>query len=168
MTEYRFFTKIFYVCLRPREFFDSIKYDFSLWSAVKFYSAISIISILLNIVLSAIIFPSGLNRIPAFLLQNLYLISLTLVIIPFYHLFVYIFGGRNGIGKTFGVFLYASSPVVMVSWIPLLPFIVVFYSVYISIIGLKILQEVSFTRALLAYFIPFLILAVSIILKNIT
>ena len=89
----------------------------------------------------------------------------TLVLLPFYHLFVYIFGGRNGIKRSVQTLLYGATPTIAVSWIPIVQLLVAFYSIYVNLIGLKKLHEISTMRAVLAYMIPFLILVTLVILS---
>ena len=91
--------------------------------------------------------------------------AFTMALLPFYHLFVYIFGGRNGMKRSVQTFLYGATPTIAVSWIPILPLLVSFYSAYVTVVGLKKLQGISTVRAVLAYIIPFSILVALVILS---
>jgi hypothetical protein len=164
-----FVGKIWYVCIRPKEFFKFIDSEDNLLNSVLFFVLILLATLPLNFLVTGWLNSSlDLAILPGMMINLLMGLILTFILLPFYHLFVYIFGGRNGIKKSIQVFLYSAIPTVLVSWIPLLPLIVVFYSVYVAIVGLKILHNMSTLRAALAYLLPFLLLIIFTLISVIT
>lgn len=76
------------------------------------------------------------------------------------HIWVYLCGGRKGIGQTFKAVAYGSTPSLIFGWI--LPVGVIFgiWSMVVSIIGIKQLHEISMGRAALAYLIGTIVPAI--------
>lgn len=86
------------------------------------------------------------------------------------HALVYLCGGRGGFRKTLAAVLYAATPVLLISWIPLtLPAPVVTltifaaaftWSVILAIAGLSLLHELSLWRAVL----PVIVVLITLVL----
>ncbi|WP_245618846.1 YIP1 family protein [Methanogenium cariaci] len=74
-------------------------------------------------------------------------------------MWVYIAGGREGITETWKAVIYASTPSLLLGWIPVVGFVMWAWSLVLIIIGIRELQEMTTTRAVLAVFIGYLILA---------
>jgi hypothetical protein len=66
------------------------------------------------------------------------------------HLWVFLFGGRQGIWQTLKLVLYGSTPLLLFGWIPLIGFLFVLWSLVLGIFGVRELQELSALRAILA------------------
>lgn len=79
------------------------------------------------------------------------------------HVFVYLLGGRRGIVETLKAFAYGDTPGQLFGWIPIVGFIAWLYSLYLWIIGIRELQEMSTSRAALAVILPVLILIVLLV-----
>ena len=164
--ELTFLGKIWYSIFRPKEFFGYIIGEDNVYSSMLFFILLSLIILPLHFIVTGFIGNDFSSSVFIELLFNLTIGAVfTLLLLPFYHLFVYIFGGRNGIKRSVQTFLYGATPTIAVSWIPIVPILVSFYSVYVIITGLKKLQAMSTMRALLAYLIPFLILAALVVLS---
>jgi hypothetical protein len=73
------------------------------------------------------------------------------------HIFVYLLGGQRGIVETLKAFAYGDTPGQLFGWIPLVGFIAWLYTIYLWIVGIRELQEMTMTRAALAVIIPVLI-----------
>jgi len=70
------------------------------------------------------------------------------------HIFVYIVGGRKGIGQTVKALLYSATPALVLGWIPLINFITGIWGIILLIVGLRELHQFSTTRAVLSLVIP--------------
>ena len=161
-----FLGKIWYSAFKPREFFEYIEKEDKIYSSLLYFLILLLITLPLHFIVVGFIGKDFNLSILTELLFNLSVGAIfTLALLPFYHLFVYIFGGRNGIKRSVQTFLYGASPTILVSWIPILPILVSFYSIYVTVTGLKELQGMSTMRAVLAYIIPFLILLTLVVLS---
>ncbi|WP_460006513.1 YIP1 family protein [Methanogenium cariaci] len=82
-----------------------------------------------------------------------------IIFAAYMHIWVYIAGGREGITETWKAVIYASTPSLLLGWIPVVGFVMWAWSLVLIIIGIRELQEMTTTRAVLAVFIGYLILA---------
>lgn len=73
------------------------------------------------------------------------------------HVWVYILGGHRGIFQSIKTFMYGGTPVLLFGWIPVLGFLFFLWSLYLVIVGIKELQEISMARAILAVFIAVMV-----------
>lgn len=164
--ELTFLGKIWFSIFRPREFFDYIEEEVKVYSSILYFVLLLILTLPLHFIVIGFIGNDFSYSLFIEMLFNLIIGAIfTIILLPFYHLFVYIFGGRNGIKRSMQTFLYGATPTIAVSWIPILPILASFYSIYVTVIGLKKLQEMRIMRAVLAYIIPFLILVTLVILS---
>jgi len=80
------------------------------------------------------------------------------------HFWVWILGGRNGVGQTLKAFLYGLTPALVFGWIPLIGVLFAVWSFILDIIGLHELAGISQARAatamLVAVIIPLVVAAV--------
>lgn len=74
----------------------------------------------------------------------------TLVFGAWLHLWVYIFGGRQGIWQTLKAVMYGSTPSLLFGWIPFIGFIFTLWSIVLGIFGIRELQEINSLKATLA------------------
>jgi hypothetical protein len=78
------------------------------------------------------------------------------------HLWVYVFGGRKGYRETFKALAFGQTPALLLGWIPLLGILAWIWSVVLSVLGVRELQEISTGRAvgtvIVAVMIPLIIL----------
>jgi len=90
-------------------------------------------------------------------LAPIFAVLMLLLVAAIQHLFVLLFvrEGR-GFWATFLVVSYGST-LALVSWIPVLSYLVSLYWVYVAIVGLRELHDTTDSRALLAVLITFLI-----------
>ncbi len=79
------------------------------------------------------------------------------------HLWVFIFGGKQGIANTLKTVFYAYSPVYVLGWIPIVSFFANIWHLVLTVIGLTKLQKLSTGRAvgavIVAIVIPLIIIA---------
>ena len=66
------------------------------------------------------------------------------------HLWVYIFGGRQGIWQTLKAVMYGNTPYLLFGWIPFIGFVFTLWSLVLGIFGIQELQELSSLKATLA------------------
>jgi hypothetical protein len=86
----------------------------------------------------------------------------TLIFAAWLHLWVCIFGGKNGIMQTVNAVIYGSTPILLLSWIPFIGIIFTLWSLVLNVLGIRELQELSTGKAILvvaiAVIIPLIIL----------
>jgi hypothetical protein len=66
------------------------------------------------------------------------------------HLWVCIFGGRQGIWQTLKAVMYGNTPFLLFGWIPFIGFVFTLWSLVLGIFGIQELQEISSLKAILA------------------
>jgi len=69
------------------------------------------------------------------------------------HIWVYLVGGRNGIGETIKAVIYGMTPSLLLGWIPIVGIIAGIWALIVEIIGVRQLQELSTGKAVLAVII---------------
>jgi hypothetical protein len=78
------------------------------------------------------------------------------------HLWVYVFGGRNGYRQTLKALAFGDTPALLLGWIPMIGIIAGIWALVLSVLGVRELQGISTGRALgavlVAVIIPLLIL----------
>ena len=164
--DYKSIQKTADLCIRPRIFFENIQFEEGLLKSILMLLKVFILVFPLHLAVQAVFYPITLKLILRLIFDMALGMALTALLIPFYHIFIYLFGGRNGIKKSAQIFLYSAIPVLIVSWIPFLPILVFLYSIRITIIGLKALHFMTTARAVLVYLIPFAILAALVLTFN--
>lgn len=90
-------------------------------------------------------------------------IILTLIASVILHIFVYILGGRNGVGQTVKAVIYSFVPTAVLGWIPLLGIIGLIWSVVLQILAVRELQDMSTARAAIAVILLLVILLVVLV-----
>lgn len=101
---------------------------------------------------------------------------LSFIVYGFFHLFVLLFGGKEGYKNTYKAFAYGATPSSLLGWLPplflpaggltgLAASIVVMaaillWSLYITLRGISVLQKMGMWRALAVIVIPVLIIVV--------
>ena len=88
----------------------------------------------------------------------------TLIFAAWLHLWVYIVGGRKGIGETMKAVIYGSTPSMLLGWIPILGIIFALWSIVLWVLGVRDLHEISTGKAIAAVVIAILIPLVIILL----
>lgn len=80
------------------------------------------------------------------------------------HIFVYIVGGRRGLDQTLKTVLYASTPELLLGWIPIIGIFVGIWSLILEILGIRELHEISTGRAILAVLLPIVVIVILVVL----
>ncbi|MEI7858127.1 MAG: Yip1 family protein [Methanomicrobiales archaeon] len=81
----------------------------------------------------------------------------TLIFAAWLHLWVYLLGGRKGIMQTINAVIYSHTPRLLLGWIPFIGIIFMLWSLVLGILGIRELQEISTTKAILAVAIAVMI-----------
>lgn len=72
------------------------------------------------------------------------------------HLFVILLGGTGGVVQTYKAVIYASTPWLLLGWIPIVCFISGLWTIALSVTGIQQLQGLSPLRAAVAVLVPVL------------
>ncbi|WFN33475.1 YIP1 family protein [Methanogenium sp. S4BF] len=89
---------------------------------------------------------------------------LTLIFAAWLHLWVYLFGGRNGIMQTVKAVVYGSTPELLFGWIPFIGFLFSIWSLGLGILGIRELQELSTAKAVMVFVIAVVIPLIVLVL----
>jgi len=178
----------------PTETFRNVKNE-AMGEGVKYYAIWLLIYAILTAVIFALIFAAilsmfgGLTDIPGLGWLGAgfgVLIAVMLVVMiliggliglfiggAWIHLWVWLFGGRNGYGETIKALAYGATPEFLLGWIPIIGFIAGIWSLIVSIVGVRELHEISTGRAagavIIALIIPMIIFVAifaSVLLSN--
>jgi hypothetical protein len=172
-----FFEKVKGFLFEPSKTFDAIKGE-SLSEAIKYYAIIAAVySAIFALMLAFIgtlfgsimggrnlgmLMGAGAGASGAIIFFVLFIISAIIGAFvggAILHIFVYIVGGRKGIAQTIKVAMYASTPGLLLGWLPVINIITSIWSILLNIVGIRQLHELTTGKAVLAVLIP-LILAV--------
>jgi hypothetical protein len=80
------------------------------------------------------------------------------------HIFALIFGARKGLGQTQKSVFFGVTPFFLFGWIPFIGFIIQIWTSFLVAKGINKLHEIGMVRALLASFVPFIIVLIAIYL----
>jgi hypothetical protein len=81
----------------------------------------------------------------------------------YYHVFVLLFGGQQGLTRTVKVVMYAYTPYFILGWIPFVSIIGVIWSWILLIIGFKENQDLSIGKAVLVWLVPLILMIILIV-----
>lgn len=152
--------KIKMVFSKPSNLFSKIEKENSN-DTIKYFVVIALIGAVLSGLFSLLAGPFSLFVIgSAFAMTLVGLVVATVVV----HIGVYIFGGRQGIEKTFKAIAYGMTPSVLLAWLPFINLIAWIYSLYLEIIGIAKLQKMSNMRAFLSIILVYLVIGLLLFL----
>jgi hypothetical protein len=78
-----------------------------------------------------------------------------------YHVFVILFGGTQGVVQTIKTVMYASTPDVLLGWIPIISIVGAVWTLILIIIGIRENQEMPLGRAVLVLVVPLILSLIS-------
>ena len=78
----------------------------------------------------------------------------------FYHLGAKVVGGQKPYNETLKALLYASTPGLLLGWIPIVQFIAAIWSLVLLVIGIREMQEISTGRAVAAIIVGIIIVVI--------
>jgi hypothetical protein len=167
--------KIKKVIFNPNEFFESVKAEAGIIEAFKFFVIVSLVYLVFTIILffaTPSMLLSGLLSFGPFsgLLGGLsipifiYIFSIVLIFVvaAIAHIVAMLLGGKGDYSATYKALAYAATPYLLVGWIPFLGIFVNLYSLFLAIIGISKLHQVTLARAFAIVIIPVIILIVLI------
>lgn len=93
----------------------------------------------------------------------LYLLVMIFLKGLFIHIFVILFGGEQGLQKTLLVTLFSVIPFFILGWIPYIWIIGVIWTVILFIIGIKILQNLPWWKAIAVFITPTVLIMVGLL-----
>lgn len=151
---------------RSEELGEAVRYYVIL---LAFYSLLSgiLIGIGLSVLSSipgmggAVVPVGGLFMIIIIFIAGLIGIFITGIIL---HIFVYLVGGRNGLEQTLKAVMYASTPSLLLGWIPLIGIIAAIWVIVLEVLGIRELHDISTGRAVLAVLLPIVIVVLLVFL----
>jgi hypothetical protein len=158
---YSFTEKITGILFRPTVTFRDLA-DEDLASAVTYYAMLwAIYTVLITVLVfspvSSLFMGGAMSRVSLFFTPLTFIgfiIAMGLVAIPLHavwlHIFVYILGGRGGLGQTIKTVLYSYTPFCVISWIPIINLFGGIWAIIPEIIGIRELHRISTFRAIAA------------------
>jgi hypothetical protein len=95
-----------------------------------------------------------------FFVYLLFLISLLGIFVTglFYHAFVVLMGGQKGVTQTLKTTMYASTPFLILGWIPFVSIIAYIWYLVLLVLGIKENHEMEIGNAILVVFIPIILI----------
>ncbi|MBI4018805.1 MAG: YIP1 family protein [Candidatus Aenigmarchaeota archaeon] len=168
MATFSLLERIKTVLTNPEKFFNSVKREEALGQPVKYLIITSLVSTIASIILINIaadmvsynptyqMFLGGMGAMAIVLLWILGIL-LSFVGAAVMHVFVYLFGGRNGYTETYKATAYGSTAKNLFGWVPYIGFLAGLYSLYLTIKGLSVLQNISMGRAAAVILVPLLL-----------
>jgi hypothetical protein len=167
--------KIKKVIFHPNEFFESVKTEAGIMEAFKFFVIVSLVYLVFTIILffatpSMIVSGflsfgpfSGLLggvSIPIFIYISL-IVSI-FVGAAIIHIVAMLLGGKGDYSATYKALAYAATPSLLAGWIPFLGILAGLYSLFLAIIGISKLHQVTLARAFVIVITPVIIFIVLI------
>ncbi len=73
------------------------------------------------------------------------------------HLWIRLFKGNGDFAKSYELYVYTRTPILLTGWIPLVGLVGWFYSIYLMMIGVQKLHGISKKRSILMFGVPFVI-----------
>jgi hypothetical protein len=135
------------VLLRPRVFFEAMPVEGGLLGPYFFFVLCTLLFLLVTIVLNV---RAGATLDPQFFLAILLAFAMPFVSAALLHFFLNkLLQTKGTFEATFRVVCYASA-VYLLAWIPILGFLLQFYEIYLSILGLSVVHRTTMGKALLA------------------
>ncbi len=166
----------------PSETFDTSKED-TIGDAFKYYVVILLILAVIVAIIGAVGFSLILGMFSQYLppetlslaaMGPLLAVVLFIVVLVggiigvfidglWIHLWVYIVGGRKGVGQTIKAVMYGATPYCLLGWIPIVNFIAEIWMIVVAILGVRQLHEISTGKAVLAVILAIIIPAIIIV-----
>jgi hypothetical protein len=150
------------IVLSPNNLFENIKNEKGITRAFIQYAFLSFLYLSLSIVVQ-LFYPintliNSLKTKPILLVlyYTILLIS-SFIWSSIVHLFAKLFGGNGDYSSTYRALTYSLTPFLILGWIPFLGIIFVLYSLYLSVLGISKLHEVSIIKAVITLSMPIIL-----------
>ncbi|WP_084600829.1 Yip1 family protein [Methanolacinia paynteri] len=85
----------------------------------------------------------------------------TVIFVMLLHFWAYILGGKGGGMQTIKAFVYASTPMLLFDWIPVIGFIFIIWSAVLNVLGIRELHKMS-TEGAAGAFVAAIIISVGL------
>ena len=175
--------KIKGVLLNPSVFFKNLSREKGLGSAFGYFALLSAVAAILSFVLLSL-FPSfysttfqkllgiDLPQSPVLtfwimlvltILSYALNLALSFLWAAILHIWIMIFGGEGKYHESYKLYIYAITPKVLLSWIPVIFFIGWIWEIVLLIIGTQKVYGLSKTKSVLRYVIPAVVLVILMI-----
>ncbi|MBP2134426.1 hypothetical protein J2128_002392 [Methanomicrobium sp. W14] len=101
-----------------------------------------------------------------FIIYLMFVLSLFTIFLSGFmiHCFVLLFGGEKGYRMTFKSVFYASTPALLLGWIPFVNIIASIWYLILQIIGIKAYHEISTGKAVAVVLVPIILIIIGIVL----
>lgn len=164
------------ILFSPIKFFSTLK-EKSIGPAVLWFAIFSLVGIILGFSMVLVFpslygedfskFPLPLSPIVFFVLTGIvtWIFSIigSFIGAGILHVYLWLFGARQGYTKTYQLMSYSATPAFLFSWIPFLKYPVALWRTILMVIGTHKLHKLSLVRSIVAYVVAFLIM-VSLVL----
>jgi len=153
----------------PTSTFQSLRNE-TLGEALKYYAILLLIpTVLITLLFSVsgiasqdipgLALMSGMGLFIGIIIFIMGIISVLINGLIYHILGVYIAGGREGAEQTIKALAYASTPILLLGWIPIINLIAGIWTLILFILGIRELQNLSTGRAVLVIILPIVIIA---------
>lgn len=154
--------KIKEILFSPSEFFDKVRKEKGILEPLKYYAVLAIfanvIAVLVSFFMKALPFSNPVQLLSRIALNYLFTMAVFVSLSIINHIFAKILNGRGDFASTFGALSYALTPSLILGWIlsiisiPFSWLLVSTWTVYLAIIGLSKLHQVSVFRSFFIFF----------------
>ena len=162
----------------PRNFFQKVEKEKGRDIALSYFSILLFIKVCLTFLEKTVIEPVGAGLFPSLIVRSGLAISLLVVtlvmtfifeiVLSFVgagvlHIWIKLFKGKGSYDKSYQLYVYASTPSLLLSWLPFLGIIGWLYGIYLLVVGTQVLHSVSKTKAILIYILPVILFILAVV-----
>lgn len=154
--------KIKAVLQSPGSFFDSIKSEEGYGPALKYLFVIYLVPSIIVFIAGMLSSPGKIGEAAfiAVLSEVFGVLVLTFISTGLVHIGIMLVGGKRGIFSTYKALAYGITPYALLQWIPIVNILALLWAIYLEVMGLSKLHEMSMLRAFIGWLIVPLILLV--------
>lgn len=175
-----FFEKLKMIIDSPTKFFNSVKKE-EIEPAFKYYAVLLLIPVAIMLILGLTLGLAMLNIAGmAGIIPGIGALIVVAMAVVFYilglagsfissaiiHIFAYLLGAKKGFRNTYKAVVYGATPATIFAFIPIVNIIFIFWSMYLEIKGISILQDMPMGRALLAVILPIVVIGGAVLLLS--
>jgi len=148
------------VLMTPTKFFRSTRRERGYMNALEYYAVFALIGLIASTAYNAIFTNYSVETFVALPIVYIVGILTTFLSAGFLHVLAKIIAGVKGFEKTYNLYVYATTPSLLLGWIPFAGFFAGMYSLYLTILGLSVVHKISMRRSAVIVLLPLLILMV--------
>ncbi len=169
--------KIKQILFDSEKFFSNLNKEKSVEEALKFYAILAAFSAVMSFIIVLLFGDKFTNLILNMLRINqpvpqlttlklfgqvvmgyIFVVIGSFVATAILYVWLLIFKGNKGYAKAYQLYIYSSTPGLLINWIPFASVITWIYSFVLLVIGTKKIYNFSNTKAVLIYLIPLIII----------